>query len=76
MILLSDDSYQFYQSMAFERHAYGGDWRDLEDPSQSAAFEKDFGPDAAGSSWELQIATLGGPVMVDDYYELRCEGFR
>ncbi|HEY71210.1 MAG TPA: zinc ribbon domain-containing protein [Anaerolineae bacterium] len=49
---------------------------DLEDPSQSAAFEKDFGPEAAGSSWELQIAALGSSVMVDDYYELRCEGFQ
>jgi hypothetical protein len=49
---------------------------DLENPSQSAAFEKDFGPDAAGVSWELQIAGLDAPVMVDDYYELRFDGFQ
>ncbi len=49
---------------------------DLENPSLAIAFEKDFGAEAAGLSWRMHVAVDKGTVTVDDYYELRFDGFQ
>jgi hypothetical protein len=49
---------------------------DLENPSLAIAFQKDFGEEAAGLSWRMHVAVDKGTVTVDDYYELRFDGFQ
>jgi hypothetical protein len=49
---------------------------DEDDPSQSVAFLKDFGDQAAGSSWAMHVGLASGTVTMDNYYELDFEGFR
>jgi hypothetical protein len=49
---------------------------DLENPSLAIAFEKEFGEEAAGLAWTMHVAADSGTVTVDDYYELRFDGFQ